>query len=45
MERAKKALQRARRNDVITIFGIQASVSGSNYKIKKVLNVSIEVTN
>ncbi|WP_299136519.1 gliding motility protein GldM [uncultured Tenacibaculum sp.] len=43
--RAKKALSRARRNDVITIFGIQASVSGSNYKIKKVLNVSIEVTN
>ncbi|RBW57185.1 MULTISPECIES: gliding motility protein GldM [unclassified Tenacibaculum] len=43
--RAKKALSRARRNDVITIFGIEASVSGSNYKIKKVLNVSIEVTN
>lgn len=43
--RAKKALQRARRNDVITIFDIKAAVSGSNYKLKKVLPVSIEITN
>ncbi|CAL2103468.1 Gliding motility transmembrane protein GldM. T9SS core membrane complex [Tenacibaculum sp. 190130A14a] len=43
--RAKQAISRARRNDVITIYDIQASVSGSNYKIKKVLPVSIEVTN
>ncbi|WP_299125059.1 gliding motility protein GldM [uncultured Tenacibaculum sp.] len=43
--RAKQALGRARRNDVITIYDIKASVSGSNYKIKKVLPVSIEITN
>ncbi|CAM1370556.1 Gliding motility protein GldM [Tenacibaculum sediminilitoris] len=43
--RAKAALAKARRNDVITIFDIKASVSGSNYKIKKVLPVSIEITN
>ncbi|MGG8496469.1 gliding motility protein GldM [Tenacibaculum sp. TC6] len=43
--RAKQALQKARRNDIITIFDIEASVSGSNYKVKKVLPVSIEVTN
>ncbi|QXP72652.1 gliding motility protein GldM [Tenacibaculum sp. AHE15PA] len=43
--RAKQALNKARRNDVITIYDIKASVSGSNYKIKKVLPVSIEITN
>lgn len=43
--RAKQAINKARRNDVITIYDIQASVSGSNYKIKKVLPVSIEVSN
>ena len=43
--RAKQALGRARRNDVITIYDIKASVSGSNYKIKKVLPVNIEITN
>jgi hypothetical protein len=43
--RAKKALQKARRNDVISIFDIKASVSGSNYKLKKVLPVNIEITN
>ena len=43
--RAKQALGKARRNDVITIYDIKASVSGSNYKIKKVLPVSIEITN
>ena len=43
--RAKQALDKARRNDVITIYDIKASVSGSNYKIKKVLPVSIEITN
>ncbi|WP_275316538.1 gliding motility protein GldM [Tenacibaculum bernardetii] len=43
--RAKQALAKARRNDVITIYDIKASVSGSNYKIKKVLPVSIEITN
>jgi gliding motility-associated protein GldM len=43
--RAKKALLKARRNDVITIYDIKASVSGSNYKIRKVLPVNIEITN
>ncbi|CAM1342297.1 type IX secretion system motor protein PorM/GldM [Tenacibaculum aestuarii] len=43
--RAKAALNKARRNDVITIFDIKASVSGSNYSIKKVLPVAIEITN
>ena len=43
--RAVKAIGKARRGDVITIFDIKASVSGSNYKLRKVLPVSIEVTN
>ncbi|MBE7646866.1 gliding motility protein GldM [Tenacibaculum finnmarkense] len=43
--RAKKALAKARRNDIIVIYDIKASVSGSNYKLKKVLPVSIEITN
>ncbi len=43
--RAKKAINRARRGDIVTIFDIKASVSGSNYKIKKVLNVSVKITN
>ncbi|MGB1042761.1 MAG: gliding motility protein GldM [Tenacibaculum sp.] len=43
--RAKQVLAKARRHDVITIYEIKASVSGSNYKIKKVLPVSIEITN
>ena len=43
--RAIQAIAKARRNDVITIYDIEASVSGSNYKIKKVLPVSIEITN
>lgn len=43
--RAKAAINKARRNDQITIFDIQASVSGSNYKLKKVLPVILEITN
>ncbi|CAM1373448.1 type IX secretion system motor protein PorM/GldM [Tenacibaculum xiamenense] len=43
--RAKKALAKARRNDLISIFDIKATVSGSNYKLKKVLPVNIEITN
>ncbi|TDQ30235.1 type IX secretion system motor protein PorM/GldM [Tenacibaculum caenipelagi] len=43
--RAKAAITKARRNDVITIFDIKASVSGSNYRIKRVLPVSVEITN
>lgn len=43
--RARAAIEKARRNDVITIFDIKASVSGSNYSIKKVLPVAVEITN
>lgn len=43
--RAKQALSKARRGDQIVIFDIKASVSGSNYKLKKVLPVTIEVSN
>jgi len=43
---AKKILARARRGDVITIFDIKATIKGnSSYKLKKVLPVSIEITN
>ena len=43
--RARSALKKARRNDLISIFDIKATVSGSNYKLKKVLPVNIEITN
>ena len=43
--RAKQAISKARRHDQINIFDIKASVSGSNYKLKKVLGVTIEITN
>lgn len=43
--RAKQAVDKARRGELITFFDIQATVSGSNYKIKKVLPVAIEITN
>ncbi len=43
---AKRAIDKARRGDVITIFDIQASIVGnSSYKLKKVLPVSIEISN
>ncbi len=43
---AKKALSRAKRGDVITIFDINASIVGnSSYKLQKVLPVSIEISN
>ena len=43
---AKKVLAKAKRGDVITIYDIEATVIGnSSYKLKKVLPVSIEVTN
>ena len=43
---AKKVLARARRGDVITIFDIEATIQGnSSYKLKRVLPVSIEITN
>jgi hypothetical protein len=43
---AKKALSKARRGDVVTVFDINASIIGnSSYKLQKVLPVSIEITN
>ncbi|MDT7832479.1 gliding motility protein GldM [Flavobacteriaceae bacterium S356] len=44
--RAKAALAKARRGDVITIFDIKATIRGnSSYQLKRVLPVSIEITN
>ncbi|TVZ56768.1 protein involved in gliding motility GldM [Lutibacter sp. Hel_I_33_5] len=44
--RAKRTLDKARRGDVITIFDIKATIVGnSSYQLKKVLPVSIELTN
>lgn len=43
---AKKALSKAGRGDVITIYDIDASIIGnSSYKLKKVIPVNIELTN
>ena len=43
---AKKAIARARRGDVITIFDIEAVIeNNTSYKLKKVMPVSIEITN
>jgi gliding motility-associated protein GldM len=43
---AKKALQRSRRGDVVTIFDIEAVIeNNTSYKLKKVLPVSIEISN
>jgi gliding motility-associated protein GldM len=43
--RAKKVLAKARRGDVITIFDIKAIETKSKTPIKKVLPVSIQITN
>ena len=43
--RAKKALAKARRGDVVTIFDIEAYEKVKNIRIKKVLPVSINITN
>ncbi|MDG1038044.1 MAG: gliding motility protein GldM [Polaribacter sp.] len=40
---AKKKLSKAKRGDIITIYGIKATANG--YDLKKVLPVSIELTN
>ena len=40
---AKKALSKARRGDIINIYGIKATANG--YNLKKVLPVAIELTN
>jgi gliding motility-associated protein GldM len=42
---AKKALNKAKRGDNVSIFDIKATVVGSNYQLKKVSAVSIEITN
>jgi gliding motility-associated protein GldM len=42
---AKKALSKARRGDIITIYDIKAVIKNSSYKLKKVIPVSIELTN
>jgi len=43
---AKKALQNTRRRDVVTIFDIEAVIeNNTSYKLKKVLPVSIEISN
>ncbi|WP_139958336.1 type IX secretion system motor protein PorM/GldM [Flavicella sediminum] len=44
--RAQKALTRARRGDVISIFDVKASIIGnSSYRLKGVLPLSVELTN
>ena len=42
---AKAALSKAKRGDIINIYDIQANVVNSSYKLKRVLPVSIELTN
>ncbi|MFT5212853.1 MAG: gliding motility-associated protein GldM [Polaribacter sp.] len=42
---AKKALSKARRGDIITIYDIKAVIKNNSYKLKKVLPVNIELTN
>ena len=43
--RAKKAIAKARRGDVINIFDIKATVSGSGTPVKRVVGVGIKVSN
>ncbi|TCI91403.1 type IX secretion system protein PorM/GldM [Tenacibaculum sp. M341] len=43
--RAKKAISKARRGEVINIFDIKATVSGSGAPVKKVVGVGIKVSN
>ena len=43
--KAVKALNKAKRGDIVTIFNVQASVVGSSYKLKKVYGASIELIN
>ena len=42
---AKRALSKAKRGDIINIYDIKANVVNSSYKLKRVLPVSIELTN
>ncbi|MFD0863760.1 gliding motility protein GldM [Sungkyunkwania multivorans] len=44
--RAKSALKRAKRGDIVQIYDVKASISGnSGYRLKKVSPVAIELTN
>ncbi|RDK89126.1 type IX secretion system motor protein PorM/GldM [Marinirhabdus gelatinilytica] len=42
---AKAALRRAKRGDVVQIFDINTSISGSNVKLRKTAPVTVELTN
>jgi len=42
---AKKALSKARRGDIITVYDIKAKIKNNSYKLNKVIPVSIELTN
>ena len=43
--RAKAAIAKARRGDVINIFDIKATVVGSGAPVKRVVGVGIKITN
>ncbi|MDO6802505.1 gliding motility protein GldM [Wenyingzhuangia sp. 1_MG-2023] len=43
---AQKAIESAKRGDIVTIFGIRAAIVGnSSYKLKEVLPISVEISN
>ncbi len=43
---AQKAISGAKRGDIVTIFGIRASIIGnSSYRLKEVLPISVEISN
>jgi len=43
---AQKAISSAKRGDIVTIFGIRASIVGnSSYRLKEVLPISVEISN
>lgn len=43
---AQKAISSAKRGDIVTIFGIRASIIGnSSYRLKEVLPISVEISN
>ena len=44
--RAKSALKRAKRGDIVQIFDVKSSIKGNSaYRLKKVSPVTIELTN
>jgi len=43
---AQKAISSAKRGDIVTVFGIRASIIGnSSYRLKEVLPISVEISN